>query len=162
MHAGVLVVVTALVTVGPMLASAAGVPGGTGSPDTVRVSVGSSGQQANSINGRFSAPAVNGSGDVVAFDSIASTLVSSDTNRSADIFVHETPAGETTRVSVNSRGRRANDDSQRPDLSGDGQLVVFDSGATNLAPGAADANGGLDVFLHDRGLGQDHSSQRGS
>ena len=153
MHAAALVVSTTLVAAGGLLVPATGMPVGVGTPDTVRVSVSTSGQQANNINGRFSAPAVNGAGDVVAFDSIATNLVPSDTNRSADVFVRDEAIAGTTRVSVNSRDRQGNEDSQRPDLSGDGQLVVFDSGATNLAPGA-DANGGLDVFLHDRASGR--------
>ncbi len=151
MRGAVMVAATAVVAVGVQLTPAAGLAGGA--PDTVRVSVGSSGQQANNINGRFSAPGVNGNGDVVAFDSIATNLVPSDTNRSADVFVRDRAVDATERVSVSSRGRQGNEDSQRPDVDGDGRLVVFDSGATNLAPGA-DANGGLDVFIHDRGTGR--------
>ena len=131
---------------GVQLAPAVGVPAGTGASDTVRASVSTSGQQANNINGRFSAPAVNGAGDVIAFDSIASNLVVDDTNTCTfaggpsfpdpgdcpDIFVRDRRLQMTERVSVSSAGIQANSASTDPAISGNGQRVVFFSAATNL------------------------------
>ena len=53
----------------------------------------------------------------------------------------------TTRVSLDSSGRQANDASWSPAISADGCLVAFSSNAFNLV--ADDTNGQPDVFLHD-------------
>lgn len=66
MRAGAIFVGATFVAAGTQLASAVGTPAKGGPPDTVRVRESTSGQQANNINGRFSAPAVDGVGDVVA------------------------------------------------------------------------------------------------
>lgn len=125
----------AVVTAGVTCAPAAGQQLSGESSDTVRVSVSSAGRQGNDISGRYGWPALDADGSIVAFDSIARTLVRDDTNRAADVFVRDQVAGTTRRVSVSTRGRQGNGDSQRPDVSGNGRLVVFDSSATNLVPG---------------------------
>src|SRR4051812_48469537 len=51
------------------------------------------------------------------------------------------------RVSVASDGTQANADSIKPSLSSDGRFVVFESLATNLAPGGG--NGAYQIFVHD-------------
>lgn len=58
---------------------------------------------------------------------------------------------QTERVNLNSNGSQANEDSDRPDISGNGRYVVFSSRATNLIAG--DSNGKQDIFLHDRDTG---------
>lgn len=117
---------------------------------TERVSIGTGGQQGNDISGRFAGPAINASGSVVAFDSIATTLVPGDANAAADVFVHDRTTNTTERVSVGVNGREANDFSSRPALDAAGNLVAFDSAATNLV-GGGDANQTqLDVFVHSR------------
>ena len=118
-----------------------------GAAQTVRISIARNGEP-NNISGRSSRPAVNTDGQVVAFDSIATNLVRRDKNRENDVFVRDRTTGVTERVSVSSSGKQGNDPSSRPSISGDGNLVVFDSSATNLVPG--DTNHLMDVFLHDR------------
>jgi Tol biopolymer transport system component len=62
---------------------------------TERVSVDSSGAQADGHSAHWSAPAISADGQVVAFSSEADNLVANDTNGARDIFVHEfcsTPA----------------------------------------------------------------------
>jgi hypothetical protein len=115
---------------------------------TERVSIGSQGQQGNDISGRFAGPAINSDGHLVAFDSIANTLVPGDTNVESDVFVHDRTTSTTERVSVGSDGRQANGFSSRPALNASGNLVVFDSAASNLVRG--DINQALDVFVHAR------------
>jgi archaellum component FlaF (FlaF/FlaG flagellin family) len=59
---------------------------------TVRASVASDGTQASGSAGLFTFsafPSISASGRFVAFESIASNLVSSDANDSEDVFVHE-------------------------------------------------------------------------
>ncbi len=124
-----------------------------------RVSVASDGTPANAASW---GAAVSGDGRFVAFGSDASNLVPADQNNAADVFVHDRATGQTTRISVSSTGGEANGHSgrttggargeTRPALSIDGRFVAFDSVASNLVPG--DANACRDVFVHDRETGQ--------
>ncbi|MBI4729552.1 MAG: PD40 domain-containing protein [Acidobacteria bacterium] len=138
---------------------------------TTRVSVASDGTQGNGISGE---PTISADGRFVAFASLASNLVPDDTNRCADpdggpdrscndVFVHDRETGETSRVSVSSSGRQADDRSLMPSISSDGRLVAFESGAGNLAEG--DRNDYCDgedpkpatcwdIFVHDRKTGE--------
>ncbi len=86
-------------------------------------------------------------GSRVAFDSLASKLVESDTNNAYDVFVWEAATGQTIRVSVASDGTQGNGQSWRVALSGDGLHVAFQSDASNLVAG--DTNGFNDIFVHD-------------
>lgn len=98
--------------------------------------------------------AISGSGRYVAFASDASNLVAGDANGARDIFVRDTVAGTTTRVSVDSSGAEANGPSRAPSLNrnlgdgSDGRYVAFGSEATNLVGG--DTNAVSDVFVRDR------------
>ena len=86
----------------------------------------------------------------MAFSSSSDNLVSDDTNGTQDIFVRDRVLQTTERVSVNSDWQQANGFSFSPNISRDGKLVVFVSGATNLAAG--DTNGAYDLFIRDRDL----------
>ncbi len=95
--------------------------------------------------------AASADGRYVAFESVSTNLVANDTNASADIFLHDTQMGTTTRVSVDSSGTQADGTSSSPRISADGRYVVFSSGATNLVMN--DTNMVNDVFLHDTQTG---------
>src|SRR5215813_408666 len=62
----------------------------------------------------------------------------------------------TTRVSIDSSGGQSAGESAltgvEATVSANGQLVAFESRATNLVPG--DTNAATDVFVHDRRSGQ--------
>ncbi|MBM4014688.1 MAG: calcium-binding protein [Planctomycetes bacterium] len=58
------------------------------------------------------------------------------------------PAQSVERISVDSAGGEADRASKWSGVSDDGNLVVFDSDATNLV--ASDTNGVTDIFLRDR------------
>jgi Tol biopolymer transport system component len=116
-----------------------------------RASISTDGQEGDDVSGRFAGPVISSDGRVVAFDSIATTLVPNDTNAQADVFVHDRDTGTTERVSVRSNGRQANGLSTRPAIDAVGNFVAFDSSATNLVRG--DTNQALDVFVHDRSTG---------
>ena len=113
---------------------------------TARVSVSSSGAQANGNNS--ATQAISADGRFVAFHSSATNLVANDTNGVDDVFVHDRNTATTTRVSVSSSGAQANNSSARPALSADGRFVAFSSNATNLV--ANDTNGRADIFVRDR------------
>ena len=115
------------------------------SGSTTRMSIAGGGAQAD---GRSFVPAISSDGRFSTFYSDASNLVPGDANRARDVFVRDRQTGETTRVSVDSAGAEANDDSFEPAISADGRFVAFSSSATNLVAG--DSNEVNDVFVRDR------------
>jgi len=115
---------------------------------TIRISLNSSGQQANN---RSHEPSISADGRYVAFYSYANNLVSGDTNGFADVFVRDNLLQSTSRVSISSAGVQATDDCTKPSISADGRWVCFQSNAGNLVNG--DTNGVGDVFVHDRATG---------
>jgi Tol biopolymer transport system component len=93
-------------------------------------------------------PAMSHSGRFVVFESLASTLVPSDTNLGFDVFVRDVVSDTTRRVSVSTGGVEGNSSSgvrSVSAISSNGQHVAFDSRASNLVPN--DKNGVLDVFV---------------
>ena len=115
---------------------------------TERVSVSSSGEQANEWSER---PKISADGRFVAFASDASNLVPGDTNDATDVFVHDRETGTTERVSISSTGLEGDSDSLQPSISADGRFVAFASDASNLVPN--DIKRRTDVFVHDRETG---------
>jgi YD repeat-containing protein len=114
---------------------------------TTRVSVDSAGAQANGASGES---AISGDGSHVAFESLATNLVSGDTNSKKDIFVRDLAAGVTTRVSISTTGAQADKASANPVITGDDRSVAFQSEATNLVAG--DTNATKDVFVRGPGI----------
>ena len=113
-------------------------------PGTIRVSVSTSGTQGNDFS---RTPSLSADGNLVAFRSTATNLVTGDTNGANDIFVRNVNASNTTRVSVSSGGAQGNGASNSCSINSDGRYVIFDSSATNLVAG--DTNGVTDVFRRD-------------
>ena len=98
-------------------------------------------------NGASSRPFLRGDGLVVVFESLATNLVTGDTNAQRDVFSVTLAAPAPSRVSVDAGGAQANGSSSQPTVSDDGLLVAFTSDASNLAPG--DGNAHTDVFVRD-------------
>ena len=141
------VLIVASLLVSPASASPRSAPtAGT----TTRVSVASDGTQGNDFSAEAS---ISATGRFVAFSSVATNLVSGDTNGVPDVFVHDRKTGQTTRVSVASDGSQGDDFSDAPSISASGRYVAFFSNASNLAEGG-DTNGTGDIFVHDRATGQ--------
>jgi Tol biopolymer transport system component len=115
-----------------------------------RVNAPTSGPQA--IGGTSHNPAISKNGRFVAFDSKARNLVRGDSNGTSDVFVRDMKTRTMERVSVGAGGRQANGASKDATLSENGRRVSFQSEASNLVSG--DSNGGMDVFVHDRGDGR--------
>ena len=113
--------------------------------DTVRVSVGTGGSEADSVSRE---PALSADGRFVALTSFAGNLVPGDTNDNGDVFVHDRVTGDTVRASAGAAGIQGASDSFAPALSADGRFVAFESNADHLVPD--DANGVADIFVHDR------------
>lgn len=124
----------------------------TPTPAVTRVSVDSSGAQANGDSGMFGGNVdISGDGRFVLFTSSAANLVPNDTNGASDVFVRDLETGTTELVSVTPAGAAGNGASNGASVSASGRYVVFNSGASNLVGG--DTNATLDVFIRDRVLG---------
>lgn len=129
---------------------------------TTRVSVDSSGAQAIAASTAVGtdsliSSAISADGGQIAFQSSASNLVTGDLNGKRDVFRHDRLTGQTTRVSVASSGSEGNGDSISPSITANGQIVEFQSLASNLVTG--DTNGTWDVFVRNTG---DSSTTRAS
>lgn len=134
------------------------VPGDTnGDPDvfgtnvvtgeTQRVSVATGGAEAS---GGSSNAAISFDGNFIAFESAGGNLGVGDTNSVRDVFVHDRATGKTTRESLSAVGTQVAAASGAPDISTDGQIISFQSGAGDLVSG--DTNSRNDIFVHELGL----------
>ena len=112
-----------------------------------------------SSDGISQRPSISRDGRFVAFESIATNLISSVVddgvsvvqNDATDIYVRDQQTGAIERVSVSSSGIEGNAGSYNPQISADSRYVAFHSFANNLVP--ADSNLVSDVFLRDRETG---------
>lgn len=120
------------------------------SGETKLVSVGLNGGEGN---GDSSAPSISADGQSVAFESYATNLVPIDTNNVRDVFVWNTKTNTVIAVSTGAGEIETNAESYEPTISGDGSLVAFSSGASNLAPGVGGVNT-VNVYLKRVGSGQ--------
>lgn len=116
------------------------------------VAVGIDGRPANRVSAN---PTVSGDGNYVVFYSLATNLVSDDSNGVADTFVYDVRNGEVERVSVSATGDEANGLSYpawfHGSISKEGRFVAYVSSASNLVPG--DEPGTWDAFIRDRHTG---------
>jgi Tol biopolymer transport system component len=99
--------------------------------ETVRVSVSSSGEQAET-SGNYDVPgigivetSISADGRRVAFVSGASNLTPGDENSDIDVFVHDLDARTTIRASIKPGGDPKFAGGGNPWLSGDGATVTF-------------------------------------
>lgn len=102
---------------------------------TKLVSVSGHGQQQNAA---VPAPytqisALSADGRYVTFDSAATNLAAGADAGYTQVYRHDLRTGATILVSRSSLGEPADDDSFYPEISDDGNLVSFDSYATDLA-----------------------------
>ena len=118
-------------------------------PSTVRVSVGTNGEQATESS--FSV-AISADGRYVAFASDATNLVPGDTNGFADIFIRDTCVGatagctpSTTRVSLDSQGNQLQLPSVSLAISSNGRYLAFARGFFDYYY----SSGSVDVFVRD-------------
>ncbi|MBX3622619.1 MAG: PD40 domain-containing protein [Rhizobacter sp.] len=100
-------------------------------------------------NGDSWAPAISADGLVVVFESYATNLVAGDTNGVRDVFAWSalSPDG-VDRISVGAGGVQANSESFEPTVSGDGRVIAFSSGASNLTAGVSGTST-INVYRRD-------------
>jgi Tol biopolymer transport system component len=98
-------------------------------------------------NGASIRPSLSDDGRWITFSSVASDLVTGDTNAVSDVFVGDTHTGVLMLVSRSTAGMLGNGPSDVPAISPDGHMLVFRSAANNLVAG--DTNAQVDLFLRD-------------
>jgi Tol biopolymer transport system component len=113
---------------------------------TTRVSIASSGEQANSGS---SEAQLSDDGHYVVFSSSATNLVGGDSNEAEDIFIHDQETGQTVLVSRTANDVRASDDCFGPSVSASGRYVAFLSWATSLATVGCSSET-VNFYLFDR------------
>ncbi len=128
---------------------------------TVRASVDSSGAQGNNHSlllgtthgGVSDQPhhLISFDGRFVAFTSLATNLVASDTNSRSDVFMFDRLTATTRRVSVASNGDQAVLGGTNSTLSANGRFVAFESESADFVSG--DTNNTTDIYCHDTWLG---------
>jgi hypothetical protein len=119
----------------------------SGTTEHVSISESGAAGNQNSMN-----PSVSSSGRYVAFESIATNLLTTvDDNGVSDIFVKDMSDGTVTRVSVRPGGAQSNYASYNPSISDDGMLIAFESVATNLIAGGT--SGARHIYVHDMQTG---------
>jgi hypothetical protein len=127
-----------------------------GTVSTVRLSVSSDDMEADFASG---AGCFSRNGRYVAFTSVATNLVSGDSNGTGDVFIRdrdtdsdgifdEPGSVSTFRVSEASDGAEGNGVSFAGGISSSGRFIAFSSDASNLVAG--DTNGARDTFVRDR------------
>jgi Tol biopolymer transport system component len=93
-----------------------------------------------------SVPELSGDGTHVVFSSTNKSYASESTS-DWDVFVLDLSTQDVEMVSESSTGVDGNGRSDNASISADGNLVAFESRATNLVNN--DTNGAPDVFVHD-------------
>lgn len=91
-------------------------------------------------------PAISHDGRYVVFSSYDSLLVADDSNGRSDVFVLDVDAWVYELVSRGPSGEPATNDSYDPQISGNGEYIVFDSWASDLTTDQTD-NGRKDTFI---------------
>ena len=111
-----------------------------------RVTVDSNENQINDVT-EFTGhlATISDDGRYVCFRNGSAQLVANDTNGEIDVFVRDRTAGTTERVSLTSGGIQIPMGAYSCQISGDGSVVIFESGDPGVV--ANDMNGVGDVFL---------------
>ena len=110
------------------------------------------GIDGSSANGPSSSPRLSGDGGAVVFVSLATNLVADglDSNTTPDVYIRDLNTDTTVLVSSilgTNRAPSGRGGSRNPVISKDGRYVVFESQASDIAPGLITT--GNNVFLRD-------------
>ncbi len=113
---------------------------------STRVNLGNDGSQSNANTDILAE--MSGGTRLIVFNSSANNLVADDRNAARDVFLRDTMAGTTVRISQGMGGTNPNGESFDGTISLDGSTVAFQSAATNLFPGdITGAAAQRDVFV---------------
>lgn len=106
-----------------------------------RVSINSDRRQ---LKGASKRAAISSDGRYIAFQSEASNAVDRDTNKTADIFVHDRQTQKTLRASLSFSGAQIAN-ATNPFISTNGKLVAFESSDSSVVSG--DSLSFVDIFV---------------
>ncbi len=115
---------------------------------TIELASGSSSTDGG--DGASDHPDVSIDGNLVVFDSLATNLIGSDTNKGSDVFLHDRTAGQTVRMSRSVTNAQASKGSTKPSLGSNAGRVAFESTADDLIGANVDTNQKSDVFRAER------------
>ena len=111
-------------------------------------------QDGEGADGDSESPFISSDGTYIAFQSKATDLVSSvpgDNGSTSDIFLYNVISDEITIISLDTNDRGANGASTSPSVDQDGDMIAFESTATDIDPLTLGDNGSTpDIFIHDR------------
>jgi YVTN family beta-propeller protein len=117
------------------------------SGEVSRISVAADGAQANGLSYE---PSISANGRFVAFTSLASNLVPSDTNNVRDVFVKDLSDGRIVRANLTEGGQQDTTTNSsfnmEPALSADGRFVAFMTFGRLVA---ADNESHTDIYVRD-------------
>ena len=99
-------------------------------PATVLVSINNGGSNGGNNGSEF--PDISADGNLITFQSTATDLLASPTSTLSHIFLRDISSSTTTQVSI-AGSTEGNNNSSLPSISADGNYIVFESLATNLA-----------------------------
>jgi hypothetical protein len=106
------------------------------------------GNSFSGLSGLSGAHEISDDGRYVVFTSFATNFVAATNNGFQQVYVKDMATGAVVRASVNDAGEAANSTSQTAVISGNGQVVAFNSAATNLATST-----GSQIFARDLAAG---------
>ena len=113
----------AITSQSPLMTSSSSVP------DTSRVS---NDYMGGNADGESKEAAISANGRFVSFVSIASDIIMTGTSAQEHIYRLDRETGDAIHVSVGYLGAQSDGDSMNPDISADGNFIVYESLATNL------------------------------
>jgi Tol biopolymer transport system component len=109
---------------------------------------------ATSANAMSTYPMVSANGAFIAFQSYSGGILEgqTDLNDRTDVFVYERATAMAQLVShtINNQTTTVAGSSHSPSISATGDVVVYQSDASNVIAGQSDSNGAFDVFVHER------------
>jgi hypothetical protein len=104
-----------------------------------------------SFDGTFAAnggqPSISDDGRYIAFTG-SDYIVDDDTNNVGDVFLRDMDLKQTIRISLTSDGKQSWQISNRPEISGNGTVVVFNTYSSLVT---YDTNGNVDVYAYENG-----------
>jgi Tol biopolymer transport system component len=118
--------------------------------DMIVVSVPNGGGEANDHSAFAD---ISADGRFVVFRSTATNLTADpDVGVDNDVFIRDIDAGTTTKISIAHDGSEANGTSDYAQISDDGNLVIFRTGANNFNAGVSPDGCCFDLYLWNRSL----------
>jgi Tol biopolymer transport system component len=122
--------------------------------DTGVLTLASEAWDGGKTDGASGQPGLSGDGRFVVFTSYATNLLPGAGGTRGDIYLRDRVRRDTRRISTAAGGGAADTWSANPNISADGRVVAFESGATNLTDGEDLNHKATDIYAFDTGTGR--------